>query len=212
MTNGTMAGAAPTVMEAYRAGWEVLKRFALELLAVSVVWGLLGAVSGYLSESLFGLVYHVLVLGPVSLGGMYAFLRAARGERPEVADLFVVFRTDYWQAVLANVLVGAIVSIGFVLLVVPGIIATVRLAWVAYLVVEERKPALEALRESWERTRGHGWTLFGIGLLAIPLVLLGLVLLVVGVIPALMLLQLAMASYYAAVVPRPLFADLGPTR
>src|SRR5262245_48673849 len=101
MANGTMAGAAPSVMDAYRAGWEVLKRFALELLAVSVVWALLSAPTGYLSQSLLGFAYHVLVLGPVMFGGMYAFLRAARGERPEVTDLFVMFRGDYWQAVLA---------------------------------------------------------------------------------------------------------------
>jgi uncharacterized membrane protein len=207
MANDTMAGTGPSVMDAYRAGWEVLKRFALELLAVSVVWGLLSMPSLYLSENLLGLAYHVLVLGPLSFGGAYAFLRAARGARPQVPDLFAAFRIDYWQAVLANVLVSAIVGIGFVLLVVPGVIATVRLAWVPYLVVEEQKPAVEALRESFERTAGHGWTIFGIGLCAIPLVLVGLLLLVVGLIPALMLLQLAMASYYAAVVSRPVVAE-----
>jgi hypothetical protein len=72
---------------------------------------------------------------------------------------------------------------------------------VAYLVVEERMPAIEALRESWERTRGHGGAILGIELLAVPLVLLGVLLLVVGVIPALMCVQLAMGCYYAAVVP-----------
>lgn len=190
-------------MDAYRAGWEVLKRFALELLAVGIVWALLTAPAGYLNESVLGLVYHVLVLGPVSFGGMYAFLRAARGERPEVTDLFVAFRGDYWQVVLANVLMGGLITIGYLLLIVPGVIATVRLAWVPYLVVEEGKPAMDALRASFERTAGHGWTIFFIGLMAVPLLLLGLLLLVVGIIPALMLLQLAMACYYAAVAPRP---------
>jgi uncharacterized membrane protein len=210
MVNGTIDRTTPTVTESYAAGWAVLKRFALELLAVGVVWALLGLPTGYLKESVFGLAYHVLVLGPVSFGGMYAFLRAARGERPEVNDLFAPFRSDYWQVVLANVLVGAIVSIGFVLLIVPGVIALVRLAWVAYLVVEERRPALEALRESWERTRGHGGAIFGIELLALPLVLVGLALLVVGVIPALIWVQLAMSCYYVAAVPVPRTAASEP--
>lgn len=201
MANGV---AGPSVMDAYRTGWEVLKRFGLELLAVGIVWALVSAPAGRFSNSVLGLAYHVFVLGPVSIGGMWAFLRAARGERPEVTDLFVAFRIDYWQVVLADVLLTGIVGIGFVLLIIPGIIASVRLAWVPYLVVEEQKPALDALRESYERTAGHGWNILGIGLVAIPLVLLGIILLVVGVIPALMLLQLAAASYYAAVVPRSL--------
>jgi len=206
MGNGTTAAAGPSVMDAYRAGFAVLQRFALELVAVGIVWALLWAPAGYLSQSLLGLAYHVLVFGPVSFGGMYAFLRAARGVRPEVTDLFAPFRGDYWQMVLGNLLVGAIITIGYLLLVVPGVVATVRLAWVPYLIVEEGKPAIEALRESWERTSGHAWTIFLIGLLAVPLLLLGLALMGVGVIPAFMLLQLALSAYYAAVVPRPAIA------
>jgi uncharacterized membrane protein len=99
-------------------------------------------------------------------------------------------------------MVSALVAIGMVLLVVPGLIALVKLAWVPYLVVDERLDAVAAVRESWERTRGHGWTIFGIFLLAIPLMLVGLLLLIVGIIPALMWVQLASAVLFAAVSTR----------
>jgi hypothetical protein len=58
---------------------------------------------------------------------------------------------------------------------------------------------VSALRESWERTRGHGWTIFGIWLLGLPILLGGLILAGVGVIPALMWVQLAQACFYAAI-------------
>ncbi|HZR81189.1 MAG TPA: hypothetical protein VFD92_08835 [Candidatus Binatia bacterium] len=192
----------PSVTEVYGFGWSELKRSFLELLLIGVVWLLLSSVSGYLRGGLVGLAYEVLVLGPVTFGGMWAFLRAARGETPDVADLFAAFRIDYWQAVLASVLLHAIIAIGFVLLVVPGVIAAVRLSWVPYIVIDERVDAITAVRESWERTRGHGWTIFGIWLLAIPIVLVGIALLVVGIVPALMWVQLASACYYAAIATR----------
>lgn len=192
----------PSASEAYAQAWGVLKRCFLELLLLAVVWALLSAPSGWLRESLLGTAYHVLVLGPVGFGGMYAFLRAVRGGTPDVSDLFVAFRGDYVQAVLASLLMGALITIGFVLLVIPGFVAMVRLAWVPYLVTDEHLDAVSAVRGSWERTRGHGWTIFGIFMLAIPLLLVGVLLLVVGVIPALMWAQLASAVLYAAVTSR----------
>ena len=197
-----MSDAGPSATEAYGFAWTELKRCFLELLLVGIVWMLLSAPSGWLGDQLLGMAYHVLVLMPVGFGGMYAFLRAARGGKPDVSDLFVAFRADYWQAVLAGLLTSALIGIGTVLLVVPGIIAAVRLAWVPYLVTDERMQAVDAIRESWERTRGYGWTIFAIWLLAIPLVLLGLLALGVGVILALMWIQLAAAVLYAAVTTR----------
>lgn len=197
-----ISSSGPSASEAYAQAWDVLKRCFLELLLLAVVWALLSAPSGWFRESLVGTAYHVLVLGPVGFGGMYAFLRAVRGGTPEIGDLFVAFRGDYVQVVLASLLMGVLISIGFVLLVIPGFIATVRLSWVPYLVTDEHLDAVGAVRESWERTRGHGWTIFGIFLLAIPIVLIGLVLLVVGVIPALMWVQLASAVLYADVTAR----------
>jgi hypothetical protein len=48
-------------------------------------------------------------------------------------------------------------------------------------------------------TRGHAGTIFLMGLLAIPVALLGLICLVVGIIPAAMWIQTAFASMYHAV-------------
>lgn len=200
VTLTTVPGTAPGVTDVYGQGWSHLKRCFLELFLLAVVWGLFGAASGYLQRRpLIALVYHVLVLGPLSFGGMYAFLRAARGQTPEVMDLFAGFRVDYWQAVLANLLMSALIAIGMVLLIVPGVIVAIRLSWVPYLVVEEKRDALAAVRGSWELTRGHALTIFGIWMLAIPIALAGLLLLIVGVIPALMWAQLASTSYYVAV-------------
>src|SRR4051812_5581515 len=114
---------APSASDAYWRGLGELKRRFLELLLIAGVWLLVSAPSGWFREGMLGTAYHVLILGPVGFGGMYAFLRAARGQTPVVEDLFAAFRGNYWQAVLAAILLGALVGIGTIFLVVPGVIA-----------------------------------------------------------------------------------------
>ena len=62
---------------------------------------------------------------------------------------------------------------------------------------------IEAVRESWRMTKRHAWTVFLISLLAIPISIAGLLCLSVGIIVALMWIQLTVSSLYHAVgVPR----------
>jgi uncharacterized membrane protein len=197
-----MSETGPSATEAYGFAWTELKRCFLDLLLVGIVWLLLCVPSGWFGDEWLGMAYHVLVLVPVGFGGLYAFLKAARGGKPEVGDLFVAFRDVYLQAVLAGVLTSVIIGVATVFLIVPGIIAAVRLAWVPYLVTDERLAAVDAIKESWARTRGYGWTIFAIWLLAIPLALLGLLAFGVGIIVAMMWVQLAAAVLYAAVTTR----------
>ena len=90
--------------------------------------------------------------------------------------MFSVFERNYWNAVLANVVVGIIVVFGLIMLIFPGIIFGVRLAFVSYLVIDRKMETMEAMKTSWEMTRGHGWHIFWMGLLAIPVGILGLLL------------------------------------
>ena len=96
-------------------------------------------------------------------------------------------------------LVGVIICIGLVLFIIPGIIFACKLAFVPYLVVDRRMAVIEAIKESWRMTNGHAWTVFLMGLLAIPICIAGLICLGVGVIVSIMWIRLAFASLYHAV-------------
>jgi uncharacterized membrane protein len=146
----------------------------------------------------FGLVYGILVSGPIDYGMAFAYLKAARGNKIEVSDVFEAFK-NYWNAVLASLLVGAIVVIGFVLLIIPGIIFACKLAFTPYLVVDRKMEAIEAIKESWRMTNGHALEVFLIGLLAIPIFIAGLIVFGVGVIISVMWISLALATLYHAV-------------
>jgi len=217
---------APGVVSSYKNGWRQLWKYFLELFLIGIIFaiitspdmvsrstdagdvvlgnvvlstGLLGTV--VLGTGLLGIVlfaYSLLIAGPVEYGTASAYLRAARGDKLEIKDMFAAFR-NYWNAVLANLLVYIIVSVGFVLLIVPGIIFACKLAFVHYLVVDQKMEVIKAVKESWRMTNGHAWQVFLIGLLAIPISIAGLLCFGVGIIIAMMWVSLAFASLYHAV-------------
>ena len=64
-----------------------------------------------------------------------------------------------------SILVGFGVAIGFMLLIVPGIILALRWAVAVPACVVENKGPLESMRRSAELTKGHRWKIFGIWVL-----------------------------------------------
>src|SRR5262249_31959774 len=92
-------------------------------------------------------------------------LAAARGQRPRIADLFDFRRAG--SLFVAALLSGLAIMGGFLLLIIPGFIALIGLGFVSFFVVDgpEDRGALDALRASWNATRGHRLHLFGFGVL-----------------------------------------------
>lgn len=197
----------PGVGSSYGNGWRQLWKYFLELLLISIVaWVLslpsgMGGWAGGGAGAFLGIVavaYGILVIGPIDYGLNYSFLKAARGDKLEIKDMFAAFQ-NYWNAVLANLLVGVIVVIGFVLIIIPGIVFACKLAFVPYLVVDRKMDVIEAIKTSWKMTGGHAWKVFFIGLLGIPIAIAGLICLGVGVIIAIMWITMALASLYHSV-------------
>ena len=200
---------APKLGACYGHGWQQLWKYFLELLLISIIAFIIGIPSSmggwakdipFLSGMLgfIAFIYGLLVVNPVDYGVSFAFLKAARRDKLEINDMFEAFK-NYWNAVLANLLVGVIVVIGLFLLIVPGIIFYCKLIFTRYLVVDRRMGVIEAIQESWRMTRGHAGTVFLIALLSIPLYIAGLICFGVGIIVAILWVKLAFASLYYAV-------------
>jgi hypothetical protein len=203
----------PDARNSYRVGWKVMGAYFVELLVIGIVFTVLKGPAGGLQWKtdelhfhwflapliLFAIAYGVFVAGPIGYSARWAFLKAVRGERVEIKDIFAVFQRNYWNAVIANIVVAVIVGLGMVMLVVPGIIFACRLAFVPFLVVDRKMDVMEALRVSWDMTRGYGWQIFFIGILAFFIVIAGLIMLFVGVFISIMWISTAFAVMYHAV-------------
>ena len=195
----------------YGNGWNQMKKYFFELLLVLIVsfllsmptWGL--GSSDHFEEApflffifLFSLAYTVLVGWVVEYGVSFAFLKAARGDKLAVVDMFDSFK-NYGNVILANLLVIVIIVFGFILFIVPGIVFACKLAFVPYLIVDRKLDAVEAVKKSWRMTTGHAFNIFLIGFLAIFIAIAGLICFFVGIIVAAIWIELAFASMYHAV-------------
>ena len=197
----------------YGHGWRVMWKYFLELLLIVFISFLLSIPTmglSFVEECgwpmtfplfLFSLAYTILFLWPVEYGVSFAFLKAARGERPEAKDIFDVFQ-NWGNALLAHLLSAIIIGIGMFFFVVPGIIFACKLAFVPYLVVDRKMEAIEAMHESWRMTTGHAANVFLIVFISIFIAIAGLICFFVGVIVAGIWIKLAFASLYYAVAAR----------
>jgi len=190
--------------------WNVLwDKFITLFLVMLVVWvayipmsALSGAEHNSFLTSIFGtfsFLYFIFIMSPISYSADFLYLKAIRRNEVDVKRIFDVFN-NYLTVVLANLLRVAIIGIGFVFVLVPGIIFACRLVFVPYLVMDKNLDPVKAVEESWRLTRGYGWRIFWMYIVSIFLMIAGLIVLVFGFVIALMWINAAFASLYQAVL------------
>lgn len=105
---------------------------------------------------------------------------------------------------IAAVLYAVMVSVGLVLLVVPGIILAIVFGFYGFHIVDTGdRDAIGALRRSAELTKGHRGRLFLLGLALLGLNILGLLALVIGVLVTSGISLLAIAHVYRRLASAP---------
>jgi uncharacterized membrane protein len=160
-------------------------------------WAAFGAL--LIVFGLFAIAYSLLLAPIFDYGSSMMFVQAARKQKPDFATLVSGFKENYFHIVLANLLTTALVMIGFFALIVPGIIIACRLAFVSYLVMDKKLDPIAAVEESWKMTRHHGWTIFFMAIVSFFIFILGLLLCLVGIFPAIVWIRGSFACLYEAV-------------
>jgi len=200
-----------TISGSYGYGWQQMWKHFLYLFLIMVIVGIAQTPFSFVRDSdadltagmillqILAAAYWLLLFSVIKYGGDLLYLHAIRNEKIEISVLFDGFKKNYVNIILANLLVFAIVGIGFVFLIVPGIILACRLAFVSYLVMDKNMEPVAAVEKSWEMTKGYGWQIFGMGLLAIPIVIGGLICFIVGIVFAIIWISAAFAAMYHAV-------------
>ncbi len=82
-----------------------------------------------------------------------------------IGDLLRSVEPVFWPLVAVSILFGLGVGIGFVLLIIPGLILITIWSVVAPVTVLERPGVFEAFGRSRELVRGNGWHVFAVILL-----------------------------------------------
>lgn len=146
------------------------------------------------------LLYSFLAKPVIEYGAKMIFVQAVRKTKPDFELLIKGFWENYFPIILANLMVFGLVVIGLFALIVPGIIIACRLAFTPYIVMDKKLDPIEAVELSWKLTRGHGWTIFMMGFVSLFIYILGLMILFVGIFPAVIWVKSAFASMYQSVL------------
>lgn len=114
------------------------------------------------------------------------------------------------QGVLAPLVVNSVlrsiaIAIGFVLLIVPGLILLTVWAVTAPAIVVERRGAIEAFGRSWELVRGQSWQVFGV-LVVVFLLVLVVTAILTAIGAAIGAVAIVIAAVVANVLVAPAFA------
>jgi len=210
--NYSNASFEPLVGDCYGHGWKMIWKNFLELLLIGIIMLLFAIpINGfallagqdflYRNVTLFiipAMIYGFFVLAPISWGVYYAFLKAVRGEKVEIKDMFA-FTKNYGSVIFAYILMNFIIGIGMLILIIPGIIFACKLAFVPFLVIDKKMNAMDAIKTSWSMTDGSAMNIFLIGVLAIFISIGGMIVFFVGLIISIMWINAALASMFYAV-------------
>ncbi len=200
----------------YRNNWQVLAGIvAVFVVPLSIVGAMLNEQGGGGQAAAFLLS---VLIGPL-MGG--AISRAAGelylGRKPEVGSAISFTMSRIAPLLIVTVLTTLAVILGLVALIIPGFILMVRLYFSSIIVVLENRDGTDAMRRSFDLTKGHSWRLVGAalviaiitavvsGILQIPILFLTSNLVAVTAISALIQVLVTPFSAVAAVL---LYFDL----
>jgi hypothetical protein len=194
-----------SIRASIKRGWALFKSHKHTLIISLIVLTLLQSVMGdnkggllYSRES--GLRILIIIIAWVAvtvvrIGWLKITLLIEDGQSPKWTDVFAY--GDYFlKFFLASFLYAFGTGVFLLLLVVPGIYFAITYSFVPLLVIDTDLSIGESFKRSAEMTKGHKWKLFGLLLVSILLVMLGLLALVVGVFVAIPVTALAYAHAY----------------
>lgn len=153
------------------------------IFGTAVVLGLIGLIS-YFPVSPLNLAYSVYIIIAMIIVALFSvFLNAIIVSRvyESKKDGFGYAANNakkyYLRFLGTYILLGVIVGLGFIAFVIPGVYLAVRLFLAPATVIAEKKRPFDALKRSWEMTRGNWWSIFAVALV------LSIIAFFIGLIP-----------------------------
>lgn len=175
-----------------RYGWETFKKRPWFLIGAALVYFIVvGILSAILSQliveggvfAVIGAIARFALDMLVSMGAV-SFSLKAHDDIEHVSIMDFWRPMPFWKYTGTSILFGIILAVGFILVIIPGIIWGIMFGYSMYFVIDKQMWPIEALKESRRITYGYKWELLGLACLSILIVLAGVICLGVGLLVA----------------------------
>ncbi|MCL5019848.1 MAG: hypothetical protein M1426_05230 [Patescibacteria group bacterium] len=190
--------------EAIDFGFEIAKKNIIFFIGLFVIVVLISALTSLIQFGatlerqpiLYIILYVVIFIinTIIGMGLIKISLEFVDKKKPKFSDLF--HTKNLVNFILVSLIRGVVTLIGFILLIIPGIIFSIRLQYATYLVIDKNLPPVDAVKKSWDMTRGNVWNLFFFIILLVLVNILGALLLLVGLFVTVPLTMIATTFVY----------------
>jgi len=188
------------VDKAFDYGWSSMKPnfwfFASVLAFVFIMYTALSYLmkhSGSLNTVLTIIYYFVCIL--VSIGLIKIALKIYEKKKNDFLDIINSYE-QFLDYLIASIIYGIILFVGFILLIVPGIIMMSRLMFYPYLIVNKNMGPIKALKKSWEITQDHTSQVFVFWLMSSLINIIGMLVFGIGLFVSIPVTLMAQAYVY----------------
>ena len=189
--------------DAVSAGWQLFKNNPLPWVLITLAMLVANGVVSSLSNSDSGGVASLATLlsAAVSIVFQAFIIRGALlevdGHKPAIGEFFKLH--NFGAFVIGAILVWLATVVGFILLIIPGIVVAFLLYWTLHFVVDRNMSAIDAMKSSVNAIKSDAGNLFALAVLNILVVIAGVLALFVGLLVAVPVATLATVFAYRAI-------------
>jgi uncharacterized membrane protein len=194
--------------EAIKFGWEKMKKhfwFFVGLLVLTCLLQIIPSGIANIFKKEFFILYVVLIIAAwviqiiVKMGVIKITLDVIDKDEANLNTLFSCTQL-LGRFILGAILYGLIVTVGFILLIIPGIIWAIKYQFFSYLIIDKNMGPIEAIKKSGEMTSGNKSKLFWLGILFVLINIVGAICLLIGLFATIPTTMVAMAFVYRKLV------------
>lgn len=202
-TGGIVATGKIAATDAVGAAWQLFKNNPLPWVLITLAFGVANIILSLISDSdslgvsLLGSILTFIVSLVFQAFIIRGALLEVDGHKPEIGDFFKLH--NFGAFVVAAILVGIAVSIGTVLLIIPGLVIGFFTYWTFNFVVDRNMTAIDAIKSSFNAIKSDGGNLFLLAVLNVLILIAGTIALVVGLLVAMPIATLASMVAYRAI-------------
>lgn len=170
----------PSAFSLFKPSWEGLKLNIVELIVLFLVPTAVLALYFLIAASAIGATSSgginaagvILIIIGVAVTAVFAALigpafihiqlRSARMEKATYQSAWETSKKFWWRYLLVSIAVGLTIGIGFLLLIIPGIIFLRRYFLSQYALIDQDLGVGESMKRSNQLSRGRSMAIFGI--------------------------------------------------